>query len=461
MKLKEIDIPNFGISKFQPEIGNEIFHKRLERFKKDLRENSFGSAIIYADREHFANMHYLSNFEPRFEEALLIINIEEDDDILVTGPENQGYSNISKIKLKKINYPTLGLLSQDRSSKINIIEIIEKCIKIKNKKVGLVGWKYFTKDEFEDPEHIYDIPHYIITNINKVFKDFSKLINITSWFNNPENGYRAINDIDELAYMEYSSCHTSNSIKNVLKNIKENITEFEAASHYKPIGIPLNCHIMFSTGERVKLGLSSPSSKIIKLGDPFATAYGVWGSLNCRVGWIAKDENDLPYKCRDYFEKLIIPYCSAVKDWYESISLDCNGGLIFNKVMKKIGDPFFGVELNPGHLIHKDEWLSSPIYKNSEIKFKSRQALQMDIIPATNSNYFSTNLEDGIFILNKNDKKIFSDKYPEAMERIELRREFMINKLGINLKPEIMPLSNIPAVLSPFILNFNKVVEFR
>ena len=461
MKLVELDIPEFGHTINQPEINNEIYENRLKRFKKDLRDNDFSSAVIYADREHFANMHYLSNFDPRFEEALLIINAEDDDNILITGPENQGYSNISKIKLNRINYPTLGLLSQDRSKKLDIFEILKKNIKNQNKKIGLVGWKYFTKEEFDDPKHIFDLPHYIIVNINKIFNDFSKLINITSWFNNPNNGYRAINEIDELAYMEYSSCHTSNSIKNVLKNIKEDISEFEAASYYKPIGIPLSCHMMFSTGDRVKLGLSSPSSKIIKLGDPYATAYGVWGALNCRVGWIAKNEKDLPSYSRDYFEKLIIPYCSAVKDWYENISLDSDGGLIFNKVMKKIGDPFFGVELNPGHLIHKDEWLSSPIFKNSDIKFRSRQAIQMDIIPATNSNYFSTNLEDGIFILNKNDKKIFNDKYPQAMERIELRREFMINKLGINLQPEIMPLSNIPAVLSPFILNFNKVVEFR
>ena len=148
MKLVELDIPEFSHSINQPEINNEIYENRLKRFKKDLRDNDFGSAVIYADREHFANMHFLSNFDPRFEEALLIINTE-DDDILITGPENQGYSNISKIKLNKINYPTLGLLSQDRSKKIDIFEILKKNIKNQNKKIGLVGWKYFTKEEFK------------------------------------------------------------------------------------------------------------------------------------------------------------------------------------------------------------------------------------------------------------------------------------------------------------------------
>ena len=132
--------------------------------------------------------------------------------------------------------------------------------------------------------------------------------------------------------------------------------------------------------------------------------------------------------------------------------------LIFKEVMNILSDPFFGVCLNPGHLIHRDEWMNSPIYKNSKEKIFSGQAFQMDIIPATNTNYFSANLEDGVVILNKEDREIFKDKYPEEMERIDKRREFIINQIGINLKPEVMPLSNIACYLSRIILNFSKAV---
>ena len=50
----------------------------------------------------------------------------------------------------------------------------------------------------------------------------SKLMNITSWFMHSSNGYRSKNEIDEIAFFEFSSCHTSESLKNVLKNIKGN-----------------------------------------------------------------------------------------------------------------------------------------------------------------------------------------------------------------------------------------------
>ena len=44
-------------------------------------------------------------------------------------------------------------------------------------------------------------------------------------------------------------------------------------------------------------------------------------------------------------------------------------------------------------------------------------------------------------------------KYPEAWGRIEARRRFMGDVLGINLSPEVLPFSNIPAYLPPFLLS--------
>ena len=461
VSLISVNLPDFGIPKEQPTINAEIYKERLIKFRADLKNNQINSAVIYADREHFANMHYLTGFDPRFEEALLILHVNEEKTYLITGPENQGYADISEINLIKKIYPPFGLLGQDRSKTPTLESMLIKCGLKKNIACGIIGWKYFENNEFENPDSIFEIPYYILSSISKVVGSISYLKNITSWFMNPSVGYRSKNELEEIAFFEFSSCHTSTSLRNVLNNIQPEKTEFEVASNYKCIGIPLSCHLMFSTGKRASLGLASPSSKKIKLGEPFAAAYGVWGSLNCRVGWIAKDQNDLPDEVSDYFEKLIVPYFTAVKEWYETIGIGVEGGAIFEIIMKHLGDPFFGVYLNPGHLIHRDEWMNSSIYQKSKEIFFSRQAIQLDIIPATNTKYFSTNIEDGIVLLDQEDRKIFEKKYPEAMKRINERRIFMKDKLGINLKPEVMPLSNIPAYLNPFILSKNLTVAFK
>ena len=46
----------------------------------------------------------------------------------------------------------------------------------------------------------------------------------------------------------------------------------------------------------------------------------------------------------------------------------------------------------------------------------------------------------------------FAAQYPAAWHRIQRRREYMREVLGIRLKPEVLPFSNIAATLNPFLL---------
>jgi len=85
-------------------------------------------------------------------------------------------------------------------------------------------------------------------------------------------------------------------------------------------------------------------------------------------------------------------------------------------------------------------------------------ALQVDIIPATGSDYFTTNIEDGIALADEALREKIAAHYPEAWSRIEARRAFMADVLGIRLKPEVLPFSNIPAFLPPFWLSRNSAM---
>jgi hypothetical protein len=80
-------------------------------------------------------------------------------------------------------------------------------------------------------------------------------------------------------------------------------------------------------------------------------------------------------------------------------------------------------------------------------------ALQIDIIPATGTEYKSTNIEDGIALADEALRAEIAEKYPEAWGRIQARRSFMETALGIKLKPEVLPFSNIAGYLTPYILN--------
>jgi hypothetical protein len=215
-------------------------------------------------------------------------------------------------------------------------------------------------------------------------------------------------------------------------------------------GMPLSAHLMLSSGKRAAYGLPSPSLKKVELGDPMTMAYGVWGALNARGGFLVHDESELAENIRDYVDKLVAPYFRAIVEWYETIGIGVKGGTLFEIIQKHLGDPFFGIGLNPGHLIHIDEWVNSPIFEDSAQELQSGMAIQVDVIPATHSPYHTTNIEDGIALADENLRKEFARQYPEAWERIQKRRDFMQNVLGIQLKPEVLPFSNIPAYLPPY-----------
>jgi hypothetical protein len=97
-----------------------------------------------------------------------------------------------------------------------------------------------------------------------------------------------------------------------------------------------------------------------------------------------------------------------------------------------------------------DEWVSSPVYEGSTERLRSGMAIQVDVIPATGSDYHTTNIEDTVVLADEALRAAFRQRYPEAWGRIERRRAFMRDVLGIRLKPEVLPFSNIPAYLPPF-----------
>ena len=84
--------------------------------------------------------------------------------------------------------------------------------------------------------------------------------------------------------------------------------------------------------------------------------------------------------------------------------------------------------------------------------------MQVDIIPATGTPYFTTNIEDGIALADGTLRAAFAASYPEAWGRIQARRAFMGDVLGIELHPDVLPLSNLAAGLPPFLLRPDRVL---
>jgi hypothetical protein len=455
--LIEVDLPDFGSPTERPELPPALYGERLSRLAERIRQSGLTVAVVYGDREHFANLSYLSGFDPRFEEALLVFTPGHTP-VLITGPENQGSAKMAPGGLDVRLYPPFGLLGQDRSRTRALRDVLYDAGIGAGAKVGVIGWKYFSRAESGEPDNWIDIPSYLADAIRSIAVE---AVNATALLMAPSSGLRALNEIDQLAQFEFAATHASEAVKRAVFSLTPGMREYDAARTMQLTGVPLSAHLMLSAGPRAFLGLGSPSGRIIGKGEPFTVACGLWGGLTCRAGFVAASEDDLDEAIRDYVDELTAPYFACAAEWYETIGIGVTGGEIDALVKRRLGAKFFNIFLNPGHLIHLDEWLSTPIYPGSTEKLQSGQAIQLDIIPATGTPYFTSNIEDGIALLDEAGRAAFAERYPGAWRRIEGRRAFMADVLGIRLKPEVLPFSNIAGYLPPFLLSPRRVLARR
>jgi Xaa-Pro aminopeptidase len=275
------------------------------------------------------------------------------------------------------------------------------------------------------------------------------------------DGLRVINEVEQLAAMEWAACHTSSGVLRLLRRLQPGMSEREAVALLGWNGWPLSCHLMLTAGPRARYGLLSPGDRRIQRGDPFTVAFGIWGALNCRAGFVVEDAMELPGEIRDYVKRLVAPYIAAIAEWYGALRIGLAGGALHAIIAERLGDPFFGIFLNPGHQISLDEWVNSPIAPGSDIELRSGMAFQVDVIPATGTPYFTTNIEDGVALADATLRSELRARYPGAWARIEARRTFMAGALGIDLHPDVLPFSNIPALLPPFLLRTDRAMVVR
>ena len=444
-QLREIDLPDFGIPDEQPVVPDAIYRDRLERFRQRAGERGYDRMVVYADREHSANLSYLTGFDPRFEEAILIVG-DEADPLVLVGNECGGMAEAAPLPLRVELHQDLSLPGQPRDRSRPLAAILSEEGLSDGSRVGLIGWK-----EFRNRQMI-DVPAFVADAVRDAVGDAELVENASDLLIGPADGMRVINEVEQLAVFECAACHTSTGVRNLLFGLEPGIREDEAVRLLEWNGAPLSCHLMLSSGPRASLGLLSPGDRRMRRGDPFTTAFGLWGALNCRAGFLVEDESELPAAIGDYVERLVAPYFEAVAEWYGALRVGQTGGALYEIIHRRLGDPFFGVSLNPGHQIHLDEWVNSPVAPGSEIELRSGMAFQVDVIPATGSDYFTTNIEDGIALADAALRAELAQAYPGAWARIQARRRFMADHLGIQLHEDVLPFSNIPAYLPPFLL---------
>ncbi|MCI8556389.1 MAG: hypothetical protein HFI19_01225 [Lachnospiraceae bacterium] len=452
----EVKNPEKWIGMEFPEVPKSVYERRIQKVRERMQEEKLDFLFIYADKEHCGNFEYLCGYDPRYEEAALIVPMEGNCHVIL-GNECYSLHVLSKIPVIPHLYQVFSLPNQPfrESSRLDVI-LKESGIK-KGDRIGVCGWKLFP--EHEGTNGYLDIPWYLIKELSNQTEGIHCLTDANGIFIHPRDGLRTVNEAEQISYFEYGAALTSNKMLDALDAMEPGKSGQELAEVLSPMGLPMTSHVMFASGERTAVSLTSPGSRKIQMGDVINFSFSLRGGLTCRAGYAVEEEEQLREDVRDYLEKIVKPYFATAVSWLEQIGIGISGGAMYDLVEKIFPQKKFGWVLNPGHLTGTEEWLASPIYPGSDILLKSGQILQLDIIPDSISPYFTSNLEDGILLADKELREEIRKKYPDMWNRMQKRREYIEQKIGIFMKPEVLPMSNTLGLLRPFFFNKRKAMK--
>ncbi len=451
-QLSRIQWPDFGAPDLPPNVTLVEARARLAALRHAGRQ--YDALVVYGDREHAANLHWITGFDPRFEEAVLVVT--EGEALLLAGNECLPYTQISPLvragDIAVGHCAALSLPSQPRGGK-RLADWLEAALPAGGT-IGAIGWKWFGADEVDDPATALDIPAFLADPLRAIG---ALVENATALMMHPGHGLRARVDAGDIARLEFANYMAAHALRRMAFGFRPGMTDFEAVQAAGVGGLPLGCHMTFATGARADQGLSGPTGQSLRAGSPIGFNVCHWGANICRAGWLAHGADDLPVIARDYLEVFAYPYVQAMSDWCALMRPGVAGGQVWEAMQAALPFATFGITLNPGHLIGLDEWVSSPIFAGSDVALASGMAMQMDVIPG-HPVYGSTRMEDGYVIADAGLRMRLASAHPAVLDRAGQRRTFMREVIGMDVPDDLLPLADTCGIVAPWLFDPGLVV---
>ncbi len=204
-RLIRLDWPDFGQPDLPPPFSLDEARGRLAALRGAMA-GRFDAVVVYGDREHAANIHWLTGFDPRFEEALLVVTAE--DALLVAGNECLPYTQVSPLvaagDVGTVHCATLSLPSQPRKGR-RLDECLADMLP-KGGRIGAVGWKLFEPHEVPPGRDVpLDLPGFVTDAITLAAGVTPT--NATALMMDPGAGLRSVVDAAEIARLEFCQPH--------------------------------------------------------------------------------------------------------------------------------------------------------------------------------------------------------------------------------------------------------------
>ncbi|WP_341358672.1 hypothetical protein V5H98_12970 [Georgenia sp. M64] len=450
-RITQIPEPNIGLPTTRPYVPVTRFLERRSLAIEAMQRHGLEALVVYGDREHAGDLHFLTGVDPRFEEGVFIL-LRTGDATVLLGNENLGYAPDPELGIRVLLYQEFSPQGQFRHKPVQLADLLTSAGLERGVRTGVAGAKSLGVGFIADPAKAFGVPSYLVDTLRALVGE-ENLSNAQDMFVHPEHGLRTHNTVHEIAEAEYASAFNSASVNAATRGLGVGVRADELAGSLFDGGIAHSVHFMVNFGLKTARGLSSPTDQRAQKGDAYQIAQGLRGSLTCRSGMIAGSAADLNADVASFFEAATLNYFDTMLAWYGAVRIDATGGDVFAAADAARDPELFEFALNPGHTLGFEEWLHSPFEAGNTAKLASGVLLQGDIIPAAKGPHVGINIEDGLALADEALRDQFAGLYPEAQERVERRREYVREVIGLELDPSVLLLSNTPLWHAPYALD--------
>ncbi|MGN1388176.1 MAG: M24 family metallopeptidase [Bulleidia sp.] len=443
--LKEIPEPERDCSLVPHSLSDQTIQMRKQKVLQQMHIRNLDTLVVYGDLEHGGNFEYLTGFLPRFEEALLVLHADGRAYLLL-GNENLNKCGKSRIAAEPVLCSYFSLPDQPMQSSRNLEEILAETEL--HGRVGVAGWKKL-------PEGMYDLPAYLLTALEHLCGK-ENLCNAIGLFLGAD-GVRVTNCADEIAHYEFYASLAGDAMLDAMDALRPGVSEMEIGTKLNRLGQDHNIVTIASFGERFIRANMYPSDHRLSAGEPISLTAGFRCGCSSRASAAVSSRNELPEGQKDYFEKLCVPYFRAIAVWLERIHAGMSGGDLYELMEQVLPKEKYHWKLNPGHLTAEEEWLCSPVYKNSQELLRSGMILQTDVIPSL-PGYPGISAESTCVLADQNLREEITREFPDLYARMMNRRRYMKEVQGISLNEDVLPMCSSLAYMRPYALSHQAAV---
>ena len=452
--ITSIPQPNIALPTVRPTVPVEQYAQRLNDTVAALKAENLDVLVVFGDREQSGDLHFLTGVDPRFEEAILLLDRDGKRQILL-GNENQPFGPHPSLGVEQKLYQELSPVGQLRHRPVQLAQLLADFGVSTGTRVGIAGGKFLTNGFVQDAESSFSVPSYVVDTVRDV-AGRANVRNAAGIFLDPARGLRTVAGVHQMAEYEYASAVCSASVNTAVRALRPGAVTWQVADQLFTHGLERSVHDMVNLNER--MGLYSPAHQVVALGDAYQVAQGIRGALTCRSGAIAFSVDDLVETVREFYPALFSSYFDTMIAWYEALGVGVTAGEVFAAADAARNADLFEFSLNPGHLLDFEEWSVSPFVDGDHTPLRSGSVLQGDIIPVGKGPAVGVNIEDGLALADTSLRNEIQSLYPEMWQRIEARRAYVTEHIGVDLDESVLLFSNTPLWQAPYSLDTSRAL---